>query len=137
MQGIILCCLFIGIAISYFRFLLSFSLFILPLTLKYSPSYLSKSVLYVLGENPYDLPQATSNTPLPEKKFSLLNISFTRNYFRQYYSKTGTSTFKYAGFCVGVCAMGAALLLLFMLKSKRSIVNSKLMIHVVKLMLLL
>lgn len=105
MQVIILCCILIGIAISYFRFLLSFSLFILPLTLKYSPSYLSESVLYVLGD---DLPQATSNTPLPEKKFSFLNISFTRNYFRQYYSKTSTSTFKYAGFCVDVCAMGAA-----------------------------
>lgn len=105
MQLIILCCLFIGIAVSYFRFLLSFSLFILPITLKYAPSYLSESVLYVLGD---DLPQSTSNTSLPEKKFSLLNISFTRNYFRQYYTKTGTSTFKYAGFCVGVCAMGAA-----------------------------
>jgi hypothetical protein len=68
-------------------------------------NYQITHVFYVLGD---DLPQATSNTPLSEKKFSFLNISFTRNYFRQYYSKTSTSTFKYAGFCVGVCAKGAA-----------------------------
>ena len=91
-QGVIFLLLFIGVSISYIRFLLSFSSFIIPLAIKNTPLLLSDSVLYVFGENDNDnntenkvsnkFPQNKTSNEVPQKRFSLFNINYSKNYYR-------------------------------------------------------
>ena len=104
----IYCLLFLGISLIFFRFLINFALFIVPLTLKTSPDLLSESILFVLSEeqdtsnpNPKDLTPESA-----KKKFSFININITRAVYRQHFTLNNTNSYKYFGIGIGLFTLG-------------------------------
>lgn len=101
--------LFTGISIIYLRLLLNLSLFFVYSALRIAPhTLLSPSVLYVLGYNDdVDLPKTSEKNSI-DKKFSLINVTTTRNYYRQYFSQTQTGNFKFLSYSLAICGAFAA-----------------------------
>jgi hypothetical protein len=99
---------FLGIMLSYFRFLVNLSLIFIPLTLKIQPTLLSPTVLYILdgdedtSNNDFS---KQSNQDLTKKRFSLINVDRSRNYYRNTFSGQNPSGFRIAGFCLGICTL--------------------------------
>lgn len=103
--------LFLGIAIIYLRLLLNASIFFVFSAVRINPTLLSPSILFVLGEDT-ELPPKSSALgaqPSPsEKKFSLINVSVTRKYYRQFFTSTHTNTFRFIGYGIAICGTAAA-----------------------------
>jgi hypothetical protein len=107
-NAIIYIILFAGISIIYFRLLINLSMFLVNSALHINPSLLSPSILYVLGHDDQvssEFPKNHSSQNTPEnKRFSLINIS----YYRQYFSSANPNGFRYLGYGLAICGTAVA-----------------------------
>lgn len=90
--------LFIGISLTYSRFLLNLALFVVPLTLQIEPKLLSESILYIFGQGE---DMASESTPKPQNKMSFINFTYTRATYRQYFTSDHTKMYRNIGLGLG------------------------------------
>lgn len=106
--------LFIGIAVVYFRLLINLSMFLVFSALRIDRTLLSPSILFILDQEDSDMPNKplassrASNTDKTDKKFSFINVTITRDYYRQYFNNANPTTFRYVGYGVAICGAIAA-----------------------------
>lgn len=104
--------LFLGVSVIYLRILVNISMFFVFSAVRLNPSLLSPSILFVLGiEDQYDLPPkagAPKEIPASDRKYSLINVSLTRQYFRQHFTNSHPTSFKFLGYCIAFCGTAAA-----------------------------
>lgn len=102
-------CLFIGISIIYLRLLINLSMFLVYSALRVNPSLLSPSILYVLGHEDTSSSSDISKSEIPkpsissDKKYSLVNVTITREYYRQYFNNINPNGFRYMGYGLAIC----------------------------------
>lgn len=90
--------LFIGISLTYSRFLLNLALFVVPLTLQIEPKLLSEFILYIFGQGE---DMASESTPKPQNKMSFINFTYTRATYRQYFTSDHTKMYRNIGLGLG------------------------------------
>lgn len=103
--------LFFGISIIYLRLIISASIFFVSASLRINPSLLSPSILFVLGEDDQGLPSKLGDSKQPithDRKFSFINVSLTRNYYRQFFNPSNTGNFRLLGYGIALCGSAAA-----------------------------
>lgn len=101
--------LLLGLIILYLRIFLSLSMYFTFTTLRLNKSLLSPVVLYVLGEGDDTPLTSSSNEPNPSnRRFSLINITYTRKYFHQYFSSGNNGGYKSMTIGISLFAVGAA-----------------------------
>jgi hypothetical protein len=107
--------LFLGVSVIYFRLLLYMAIFFVFSAIRMDPNLLSPSILFVLGIDENNAAKTETPTPKSEvpasssdKKFSFINVSLTRQYYRQYYAESNISHFRLLGYVIGICGTAAA-----------------------------
>lgn len=108
-KHIIYIILVLGIAVTYYRILLSISMFFVFMVLRTNnPSLLHPVVLYVLGETP-DEPKSSNPSP---RNYSLFHINQSRNYYRENFKASNHGLHRNVGYGIGffglVVGFGAA-----------------------------
>lgn len=88
-------------------------MFLVNSALHINPSLLSPSILYVLGHDDDQLssgfPKNHSSQNTPEnKRFSLINISYNRQYYQQHFSSANPNGFRYLGYGLAICGTAVA-----------------------------
>lgn len=101
--------LLLGLVVLYLRIFLSLSMYFTFTALRLNSSLLSPTVLYVLGETD---DSTSTSTPSNEhsssnKRYSLINITYTKKYFRQYFSSGNNGGYKGMTLGVSLFAFGA------------------------------
>lgn len=103
--------LFLGIGVIYLRLLINMSMFFVFAALRIQPKSLSPSILFVLGDDDHSVPSKPNNSNQPpdhDRRFSFINVSNTRNYYRQFYNPSHSISFRVIGYGIALCGTVAA-----------------------------
>jgi len=104
----------LGLCVVYIRLIINISMFLVYSTLRIKPSLLSPPILYVFG---VDEDSGEPTPPKPDKpsqkapsnrNFSLININFNREYYRQFFNNANPGGFRYLGYGLAICGTAAA-----------------------------
>lgn len=111
--------LFLGLMFLYLRLFILFSSSIVLATRHYSPNLLHPHVLYVFGETeggtgttpPSPPTPPTTIPPVAERRYSFINTTTTKNYYRNYYSHAAQNAVRWrnAGIAASFLGLGVGI----------------------------